>query len=418
MKNTIFMETLPTPERIEKLLQSVLRISETINNPRLSYNKRMDLVLKIVLDYLGAEQGSIMVLERKKLVVRAATRPKLIGLKQAISDDSVAGCVAKSGEPLFVPDIGEDKRFQKRPGDIYRKNSLLSVPILHGKKVTGVINIADKTGSRDLLKEDISYLLQFSSLVLCSLVQQNLHREVQKQRTILRRKNRELDRQEELRTQLSSLLIHDLKTPLAEIIANLDILSYSIAEKNREFLDGARIGCDRAVRMVSNLVTIDKIEADGLILLKEEVRPQELLAESLSGIRGLARIKNIALVEECAELPAINIDRILILRVLQNILSNGLSYSEPDSTIIAGCRRVDDKKEIEFYVEDQGPGIPAGQRKIIFKKYARIARTHNFLTGSGLGLYFCKLTIELHKGMIGVDSEPGRGSRFFFTLPL
>ena len=405
-------------KRIEKLLQSVLQISETINNPRLSYNKRMGRVLKIVLDYLGTEQGSIMVLERKKLVVRAATRPEIIGLKQTISDDSVAGCVAKYGEAIFIPDIGKDKRFKPRQGDIYRKNSLLSVPILHGGKVTGVINITDKAGSRDLLKEDISYLLQFSSLILWSLVQQNLHREVQKQRTILRRKNRELDHQEELRSQLSRLLIHDLKTPLAEIIANLDILSYSIDEKNREFLDGARIGCDRAVRMVSNLVTIDKIEADGLTLLKEEVRPRELLAESLSGIGGLARIKNIELVEECAELPAINIDRILILRVLQNMLTNGLSYSEPNSTITAGCRMMGDKKEIEFYVEDQGSGIPPGQRKVIFDKYARIARTHNFLTGSGLGLYFCKLAVELHRGIIGVDSKLGLGSRFFFTLPL
>ncbi|MCD6389864.1 MAG: GAF domain-containing protein [Desulfobulbaceae bacterium] len=412
------METLPTLARMKGLLDSVLRISEIINNPRLSYNKRMDRVLKIVLDYLGAEQGSIMVLERKKLVVRAATRPEIIGLKQAISDDSVAGSVAKYGEALFIPDISVDKRFKQRQGDIYIKNSLLSVPILHDGKVTGVINITDKAGSSDLLKEDISYLLQFSSMILWSLVQQNLHREVQKQRTILRRKNRELDRQEEMRSQLSRLLIHDLKTPLAEIIANLDILSYSIDENNREFLDGARLGCDRAVRMISNLVTIDKIEADGLILLKEEVRPHELLAESLSGIRGLARIKNIAIVEKCAELPAINIDRILILRVLQNILSNGLSYSEADSTITAGCRRVGDKKEIEFYIEDQGSGIPASQRRVIFDKYARIARTHDFLTGSGLGLYFCKLAVECHRGMIGVDSESGRGSRFFFTLPL
>ncbi|MEA3547927.1 MAG: ATP-binding protein [Thermodesulfobacteriota bacterium] len=405
-------------KKIEKLLQSVLQISETINNPRLSYNKRMNRVLKIVLNYLGAEQGSIMVLERKKLVVRAATRPEIIGLKQTISDDSVAGCVAKYGEAIFIQDIDVDKRFKQREGDIYRKNSLLSVPILHGRKVTGVINITDKAGSRDLLKEDISYLLQFSSMILWSLVQQNLHREVQKQRAILRRKNRELDRQEELRAQLSSLLIHDLKTPLAEIIANLDILSYSIDENNREFLDGARLGCDRAVRMVSNLVTIDKIEADGLILLKEEVRPHELLAECLSGIRGLARIKNIAIVEECSELPAINIDRILILRVLQNMLTNGLSYSEAESTVTAGCRMMGDKKEIEFYVEDHGPGIPPGQQKVIFDKYARIARTNDFLTGSGLGLYFCKLAVELHRGIIGVDSEPGRGSRFFFTLPL
>ncbi len=399
------------------LLKAILRISEIINNSRLSYDKRINRVLKIVLDYMGVEQGSIMVLERGKLVVRAAGRPELIGLRQPVNDDTVAGWVANNREPLFVADISRDGRFKKRE-DRYKKNSLLSVPVMHGSRLIGVFNVTDKAGNTDLLQEDIGYLLQFSSTIIWSLVQQKLHSEVKKQRATLKKRNRELRRQEELRAQLSRLLIHDLKAPLSEVVANLDILSYTVSGENREFLEGAQMGCDRAVRMVSNLVGIDKIEASGLTLLREEVSSQELLRESLSAVSGMARMKGVALVDESRKTGLINIDRTMILRVLQNLLMNALANSEPGTVIRVGSILDSSGKKIEFYVADQGEGIPIDKQKVIFDKYARVSGKQDSLVGSGLGLYFCKLAVEQHRGMIGVDSTPGQGSRFFFLLPL
>lgn len=85
-----------------------------MNTSHLSYNRRLDKVLKVVLDYLGVEQGSLMVLEGKKLVVKAATRKKLIGYEQKLTDDSVATWVANNGKPLFIPDISQDARFACR----------------------------------------------------------------------------------------------------------------------------------------------------------------------------------------------------------------------------------------------------------------------------------------------------------------
>ncbi|MDH5298456.1 MAG: ATP-binding protein, partial [Desulfobulbaceae bacterium] len=357
---------------------------------------------------------------KKYLVVEAATRKDLIGHRQQLMDDSVASWVAQHGTPLFIPDIAKDRRFTGRGGDNYRKNSLLSAPILHKGKAIGVINVTDKSGQHDLIGEDTSCLLDFSSLLLWLVLQQNFNDELKKQRNILRKRNQELRRQEALRAELSKTLLHDLKGPLAEVVANLDILSYSISDENREFLESAQISCDRAVRMASNLVTVDKIEDGKMQLIKEEVPPFNLLEESISSIKGLARIKNVSLVLDRGtdQLPSLRIDRVTMLRVLQNLLTNGLGYSEPDTVITVGCRPVTGKKQLEFYVQDQGPGIPAHQQETIFEKYARVSPRQDTLVGTGLGLYFCRLAVEMHRGRIGVDSSPGAGSRFFFTLPL
>ncbi|MGV1100764.1 ATP-binding protein [Thiovibrio sp. JS02] len=418
---TAAREKIQDLELANRLLDSFSQIAAVINDKHLAYKARMGKVLSIILAYLKVEQGSIMVLERKKyLVVHAASRPELIGLAQNIEQGtSVATWVARNQEPLFIKDICKDKRFGGQCRGSYKKNSLLSVPVLHKGKVVGVINATDKIGERDLLKEDITRLFDFSSVILSLLVQENLQKELRKQQQTLRKRNQELRRQETLRGELSRMLIHDLKGPLSEVVANLDILSYMVGEEPKEFLQSAQMGCDRAVRMVSNLVTIGKIEDGKLTPIKEIVSPAPMLAECLSGIKGMATIKNITLVcEEGENLPRIELDRILILRVLQNLLTNALGYAAAGTTIRFGCKQVPGKRQLEFHVQDEGPGIPREKQRTIFEKYARISDKQDALVGTGLGLYFCRLAVEIHRGRIGVESEPGQGSRFYFTLPL
>jgi signal transduction histidine kinase len=411
-------QTLPDARQASHLLKSLLQIADIMNARKLNDDRRMGMALKVVLDYLGVEQGSLMVLERNKLVVRAATRPELIGHKQALADDSVAAWVAKHAVPLFIPDIAKDRRFAKREGS-YKKDSLLSAPVIHKDRVIGVVNASDKSGVRDLLKEDITDLLHFSSFILWTFIQQGMHKKITAQRNTLKERNRELRRQEEMRSHLSRMLVHDLKAPLSEVVANLDILSYGINEEQKEFLEAAQLGCDRAVRMVADLVTTDKIDDGKLQLLFEETDCRGLLAEAISGVKGLARIKGIDLIQQQAptDCPLITIDRTLILRVLQNLLTNSLSYTFPHTSITVGFN-THGTDQVEFFVHDEGPGIPLNQQQSIFEKYARISSKQDALVGTGLGLHFCKLAVELHHGRIGVESDAEHGSRFFFILPV
>jgi two-component system sensor histidine kinase KdpD len=406
------------PDKALNLLQSIAKIVQATNQ-KAPYSKKVDQILTITLNYLGVEQGTIMVLERKKLLVVAATREDLVGVKQEITEESIAGWVAKNKTPIFIPDISKDRRFSKRSGPAYKKNSLLSAPIMQEKKLIGVINVTDKSGDKDLLQEDVTYLLDFGSLMISSLVQQRLQNELKRQRNTLRLRNQELKRQEKMRDELSRMLIHDLKSPLSEVIANLDILSYSITGENQEFLEAAQISCDRTVRMVGNLVTINKIEDGKMTLFKEEIDVRNLLEESYSAIKGLTKIKEVQLALDLPdeELPTIHLDRVLILRVLQNLLTNALGYTTAKTKIVLGCRPAAKNNYLEFFVQDQGPGIPLHKQNTVFDKYSRVSDSHDTLVGTGLGLYFCKLAVELHKGAIGIESS-GNGSRFFFTLPM
>ena len=406
--------------RNERLLGHITRLLRIINKRGVKFEKRLDRILATILEYLGAEHGSIMLVRKKKLVVAAATRKELIGHEQPLDEESIASVAAVSGEPVFVPDITRDSRFAPGRGDrTYRKKSLLSVPIHQEDRVLAVINVTDKCGDHDLHQEDISYLLDFSSLLIAGLVQQDLQEDLRRKKNILKERNRELKRQEEMRDELYRLLIHDLKAPLAEVVANLDILSYSIGDEGREFLEAAQISCDRTLRMISNLIAINKMEDGKLTPCKEEVEPTLIIAEAASAISALAAIRGIALTQDVeADLPTIYLDRVLILRVLQNLLTNALGYSEADTTITLGCRAVPGKKKLEFFVADQGPGLAPDRQATVFDKYSRLSDKQDALVGTGLGLYFCKLAVETHHGTIGIDSAPGAGCRFFFRLPL
>ncbi len=400
-----------------RLLESFFQIVKITTAPRLTFEARLDTALREILAHLGVEQGSIMLLENKELVVKAASRKELINCKQSLDGDSIAVWVAKNKKPLFISDITTDKRFDKR-ADTYKKDALISAPIIENSRLVGVINVSDKSGQTNFLQDDISFLLDFSAFIFSLIIQGNLAEKIKTQRNTLRKRNRELKRQEDMRPNLSRMLIHDLKGPLSEVMANLDIMSYSISEENKSFVEAAQMGCDRAVRMAENLGTIGKLEDGKLKLLKQEISPEQLLQEAQSSAKGLAALKKVDLILQLPDTPPmLNIDRGLILRVLQNLIMNALSYSKEGMSITLGCKMPTDKNRLDFYVIDQGPGIPQEEKVSIFEKYARLQDRQNYRTGTGLGLYFCKLAVEKHRGSISVENMPEGGSCFSFFLP-
>ncbi len=418
--STIHLEKIKDAERDHRLLEHISQIIKILNQKGIKTEKRLDEILCIILHYMSVEQGSIMMLEKGNLIVEAATRKAIIGERQPVSSNSIAGQVAQTKQPLFIPDISKDAKFQDNTNNKhYKKNALLSIPVISKGSLLGVINITDKAGDRDLLQEDITYLLDFSGIIISILVQQRLQKELRHKKTTLKKRNKELKKQEQLKNNLYQMLIHDLKAPLAEVVANLDILSYSISGDNKEFLEAAQMSCDRTVRMVTNLVSINKIEDGKLEIYHEEVDPLDLINEATSAITGLAKIKDVQLITEVSNnLPTIYLDRVLILRVLQNLLTNALGYTTSSTNITVGCHIPPGTKKLEFFVQDQGPGIAVDKQEHIFEKYSRISDKQNALVGTGMGLYFCKLAVEVHRGKIGITSEPGQGCRFNFSLAL
>jgi PAS domain S-box-containing protein len=224
---------------------------------------------------------------------------------------------------------------------------------------------------------------------------------------------------EETRSDLISMIVHDLRSPLGNIISSLDVLQATLPRDDEvvgPVLAIAFRSSQRLSRLIDSLLDLRRLEAGQAVLHKEPASLNALVAEAADQVHALAEGKAILLrLEVPPRLPQAQIDADMIRRVLINLLENAVKYSETGGTIVVSSRA--DDHQVTIGVKDTGPGIPAGEQARIFQKFARL-HGHSGPKGLGLGLAFCKLAVEAHGGKIWVESEVGRGSAFQFTLPV
>ncbi|MBW1740149.1 MAG: GAF domain-containing protein [Deltaproteobacteria bacterium] len=405
----------------KRLLEVLVAIGNISNDRRLGFGQKLERILREVVNCMQAKSGSIMLLKgRKTLEVVASTRPELIGVKQRLDEESPSSWVVRNKAPFYTDRTTESKNLQKR-FDHYEKDAFLVVPIISNNKVIGVLNVTEKIGADIFEKEEQEMLLRVAGQVISALENQRLIESLRKSRRTVQKKNRELMKLEALKTDLFNMLIHDLKGPISELVANLDILSYTVSDENRPYVESAQTGCDTLYRMVSNLLDLARLEEGNLKLLYEKIDPKDLIKEALARLFGLCKTKELRFVEKFSPAETGGVfwgDRGVLLRVLQNLLANAIQYSPPGETIEVGFHYLK-SPEIEFFVKDHGPGVPAESQEAIFDKYIQLEKKKNGrMYTTGLGLTFCKMAVEAHRGKIGVKSETQKGSRFWFVLPL
>jgi signal transduction histidine kinase len=227
---------------------------------------------------------------------------------------------------------------------------------------------------------------------------------------------------EELRRDLISMLVHDLKSPLSGIMGGIDyVLQNPGAESGescRKVLGLARKSSEDLHQMIQNLLDVAKMEEGKLEPRYERVRIPALIEECTEPFLLQVQKESKVLRQEVEpDLPEIALDRQLVRRVLVNLMSNAVRHTSSRGTITLRAHRA--SAGIEIVVQDDGEGIQPEYRERIFDKFVQAERKRVHLrSGTGLGLTFCKMAIELHGGKISVESELGKGSAFKFTLPL
>jgi signal transduction histidine kinase len=226
---------------------------------------------------------------------------------------------------------------------------------------------------------------------------------------------------ERLRQDLTNMMVHDLRSPLTSVITSIDMIFRGVAggeatKLQREILGIANASTQHLLDMVNLLLDISRLESRQMPL---DCAPVEL--RSL-GERAISRMTIIAQknsVEMSLDMPAgdlcVSADHELILRVLQNLLDNALKFSPKESQVIMRICPAEADGHVRVAVRDFGMGIKPHDLDKIFSKFGQVGNRRS--SGSGLGLTFCKLVVEAHGGTIGVESIPGEGSTFFFTLP-
>jgi signal transduction histidine kinase len=222
-----------------------------------------------------------------------------------------------------------------------------------------------------------------------------------------------------LRGDLIAMVYHDIRSPLTTIVASLDVLS-SLAlgaqdATAQSMIEVAQRSAKRIQHLVDSLLDIDRLESGQVIGSRNPAFMQALVDEAVRLVIPMAEIKGVELITRVdARLPEIFIDEEMILRVLINLLENAVKFSRGQGTI-----RITLKQQGEMIltaIRDDGPGIAPIEQQRIFEKYARL----NILEdggGLGLGLAYCRLAVNSHGGQIWVESKPGKGAVFKFTLP-
>jgi signal transduction histidine kinase len=172
----------------------------------------------------------------------------------------------------------------------------------------------------------------------------------------------------------------------------------------------------RLQRLIDSLLDIRQLEEGKADLDRIAVPPRTLALEAIELVRPTVEKKRQELeIDIPPNLPPVSVDRDMIIRVLTNLLDNAAKFTGTTGRIALKMERTD--RELQFTVSDTGPGISPESREYIFQRFQRLESAKG-TKGTGLGLSFCKLAVEAHGGKIWVDSTPGKGSQFAFTLPL
>lgn len=227
-----------------------------------------------------------------------------------------------------------------------------------------------------------------------------------------------LHRFEELKNDVVATVAHEFRTPLTSLRMAVHLCTEQVAgpltEKQTELLYAAREDCDRLQAMVDDLLDLSRIEA-GRVELFPLPTPTTALAENaVEQFKAEAEAKGVRLRSEIA-IPEVRVlaDHERIGHVFSNLISNALRHNERDGSVIMGASVINGA--VRFTVTDTGKGIPKEYHDRVFEKFFRVP--DNEPKGTGLGLYIAKEIVRAHGGDIGVESEPGKGCTFWFTLP-
>ncbi|XXX82405.1 hybrid sensor histidine kinase/response regulator [Sorangium sp. So ce134] len=237
----------------------------------------------------------------------------------------------------------------------------------------------------------------------------------------LRRENQRLVEQSARSHELVGIAAHDLRNPIAAIqwFSTMQLGgAFAGRDDAQRHLMKIQANAEFAMQLLEDLLDITTLEHGNIALRLQGADLRGLIAAALSLNEHGARRKGIALVVDVpAGLPLVRCDVERIEQVLSNLLSNAFKYSHPGTTVAVRARRLG--QAVEVVIEDQGLGIRPEEITGLFSKFRRTStRTTGGEKSTGLGLSICKNLVERHGGTIRVESELGRGTRVFFTLPL
>ncbi|MGE0871431.1 MAG: PAS domain S-box protein [Kofleriaceae bacterium] len=326
------------------------------------------------------------------------------------SASSGSARVMRTGVPDLVPEVSDEflatvarspERLQMLR-DLGIKSCVL-VPLIARDRTLGAIGIVSAESGRRYAQRDLELLEEVARRAAIAIDNARLYEEVQ--------------RAVRMREELLAVVSHDLKNPLGAIqLAGAMLLGRPAEDpRRRQQIEVINRSASRMDHLIGDLLDMASIQAGRLAIERRLDEPGAVLTEAVEMHRPAAREKGVTISCVCPlrELRIL-LDRDRILQVLGNLLGNAIKFCRSGDEITVRCQR--SVHEAVFAISDSGPGIPESDLPHVFEPYWS-ARGHA-KKGTGLGLYISKGVIEAHGGRLWVESAPGEGATFYFTLPI
>lgn len=246
-----------------------------------------------------------------------------------------------------------------------------------------------------------------------------LHDELHQALQRLEEANKRLEELDQLKSLSISIASHEVRSPLTAIKGYIDNLLEGVAgplpDQVTHYVTRIGYNTDRVIRLTNMLLDLSRIEAGEMPLDLDEVSIAQVVADVLRDFEPVAKSKAITIqAVDVIDVP-VRADRHRLEQVLHNLMHNALKFT-PKSGDVVVQSQMTDNRQVTITVADTGCGIPPGHQEKVFHKFHRAPSPVK--EGVGLGLAITKSLVELHGGKIWVESQPGRGSKFSFTLPI
>jgi signal transduction histidine kinase len=331
--------------------------------------------------------------------------------------EGALGRAAATRAPIQVPDIMDDQAlvFAKvRPilaHSGYR--SLLAVPLLLEDRIVGGL-VVWRRELGDFSTEIVNLLQTFATQSVLAIQNARLFREIEE-------KGHQLEIASKHKSQFLANMSHELRTPLNAILGYAELIMDDIygevPEKIRDVLERVQKSGQHLLSLINAVLDLSKIEAGQLTLSMNDYSIQDVVYTVMTSVESLAAEKQLRLaVEVSPDLPLARGDERRIVQVLLNLLGNAIKFTEAGEVTVR-VTTVD--AAFRVAVSDTGPGISEADREKIFEEFQQAdSSSTKQKGGTGLGLSIAKRIIEMHGGLIWVESSLGKGSTFWFTLPV